>query len=440
MSDTNKKLLVLLGPPLAVVSFLVAFWVASQLLGPGAAASGRDGGANPVAAAKSPDTVANLPAIRSERAQAGDRVQPVPEAASRGRSEKITDDDLAVKPARTVELPPGAYPALFVESASYDFGTIREDQDVKCSFRVENRGTGDLVIDKVKTSCGCTVADYTKDPIPPGDAGAVDVVFKTKRRKGAQKKTILVYSNDPRQPQFQLSLEGKVEPLFWIEPSDRIQLGEVEKGQKIPDQTVKLLWVKDVDLVVQDIVSRNPAIQIERTPFEDGERRGLEVTLKFPDASALASSSQLGRINESIQIQTDNEAFRRQFLFVSGTLKQQVTVQPATLTFGIARPGENAIRKVLVKAAPGFSLERPTLECNLSFVDFEVNEVKAHAEYEIVATLRVDDAPLGKFFRDNLKIRTNSSDVPELSMLVTGRVMGAAPAASIPARGGSQNR
>ena len=42
MSDGNKKILVFVGPPLAVVSFLLAFWVAGQILGPTATAGGSD--------------------------------------------------------------------------------------------------------------------------------------------------------------------------------------------------------------------------------------------------------------------------------------------------------------------------------------------------------------------------------------------------------------
>ena len=75
-----------------------------------------------------------------------------------------------------------------------DYGTIPQYSDGKREFIFTNTGNAPLVIANVKPSCGCTVANYTKEPILPGEKGKIDVSYDTKRL-GAFRKSIRVYSN-----------------------------------------------------------------------------------------------------------------------------------------------------------------------------------------------------------------------------------------------------
>src|SRR5690348_15513509 len=48
---------------------------------------------------------------------------------------------------------------------SFDFGKITQNKPVTKEFSFTNDGTVPLVISSVQESCGCTVAEYSKDPI-----------------------------------------------------------------------------------------------------------------------------------------------------------------------------------------------------------------------------------------------------------------------------------
>src|SRR5215212_7313140 len=52
-----------------------------------------------------------------------------------------------------------------------NFGRITEGQKLAVSFRFKNTGKNPLVIESVHPACGCTVADYPKEPIAPGGEG-----------------------------------------------------------------------------------------------------------------------------------------------------------------------------------------------------------------------------------------------------------------------------
>jgi hypothetical protein len=80
------------------------------------------------------------------------------------------------------------------DEMSYDFGEVPFDKPIRVDFKFSNPGMIPLVISEVKTSCGCTVADYPKRPINSGEKGTISVTFDAKTT-GYFSKTVTVYSN-----------------------------------------------------------------------------------------------------------------------------------------------------------------------------------------------------------------------------------------------------
>jgi len=87
---------------------------------------------------------------------------------------------------------PGAFQ---FDSTVHHFGEIIQGQKVKHTFKFKNTGVGDLIISDVQTSCGCTVPDYPKDPIPPGESGEIVVEFNSENKQGEISKTISIFAN-----------------------------------------------------------------------------------------------------------------------------------------------------------------------------------------------------------------------------------------------------
>ena len=89
-----------------------------------------------------------------------------------------------------------AGPAVKFSEMSYDFGTFSEEKGkVTHIFSFTNTGTEDVILQDVKTSCGCTTPNWTKTPIAPGKKGEVEVTFNSTGRPGNFAKTITVTSN-----------------------------------------------------------------------------------------------------------------------------------------------------------------------------------------------------------------------------------------------------
>ncbi len=105
----------------------------------------------------------------------------------------------------------GEGPRIRVEPASFDFGHALPQQRLRKEFRLRNVGDQDLVIGKVRTSCGCTAAELQTTRLPPGASTALKVQLYTPGRPGRVEKLVLVNSNDPRTPLLEIKVQATVD-------------------------------------------------------------------------------------------------------------------------------------------------------------------------------------------------------------------------------------
>ena len=96
------------------------------------------------------------------------------------------------------------------ENTVHDYGTITQNADGKCEFKFKNEGDEPLVLSSARSSCGCTVPQWPKEPILPGQSGVILVSYDTKRI-GQINKQITVISN-ANEPSVILSIKGNVIP------------------------------------------------------------------------------------------------------------------------------------------------------------------------------------------------------------------------------------
>jgi hypothetical protein len=98
-------------------------------------------------------------------------------------------------PAAPEEKPAGPLPLIEFEKLDHDFGTVPEGPKVSYTYKFKNNGQAPLIIQNAAPSCGCTVPDWTRQPIPVGGTGFVKAEFDTNQKSGIQNKTITVTAN-----------------------------------------------------------------------------------------------------------------------------------------------------------------------------------------------------------------------------------------------------
>ena len=109
-------------------------------------------------------------------------------------SKKINKDNL--QKAQQELNDQNKFPVMTFDTEEIDFGNHNEGEILDTVFRFKNTGNATLIISKVRSSCGCTVPEWPKNPIKPGDSGIIKVVFNTNHKTGRQTKTITIHSNE----------------------------------------------------------------------------------------------------------------------------------------------------------------------------------------------------------------------------------------------------
>ncbi len=97
---------------------------------------------------------------------------------------------------------------LWLSDKKFDFDEIPQGKPVKTTFRFKNISQAPIVIELVRTTCGCTVPEWSKTPVEPGGIGVIQVVYDA-RKLGWFHKKIRVFFEGVRRGQ-KLAIMGEV--------------------------------------------------------------------------------------------------------------------------------------------------------------------------------------------------------------------------------------
>jgi hypothetical protein len=113
----------------------------------------------------------------------------------------------------TTPVPAGPTTTMEFSETTFDFGEVPEGEKVSHVYKFTNTGSEPLIISNAKGSCGCTVPEWPKEPIAPGAASEIKVVFDSKGKgsvdgKPQSKRVTITANTDPVNSY--LTIKGKV--------------------------------------------------------------------------------------------------------------------------------------------------------------------------------------------------------------------------------------
>ena len=131
----------------------------------------------------------------------------------------------------------------------HDFGTIWQDSRHEFIFTFTNTGDAPLFIESAKGSCGCTIPEYSKNPVAPGEKGQIKAIYSPGKQKSQQVKTISITANtEPRITRLKIKafVRAHEDGLDLEEPDEIVKgpsslqfeteehdFGEVSQGKKM---------------------------------------------------------------------------------------------------------------------------------------------------------------------------------------------------------------
>lgn len=111
-------------------------------------------------------------------------------------------------------------PEITFKETSHDFGNIPFKGNASYEFVFVNTGNEPLILSQPKSSCGCTVPEWPKQPILPGESNVIRVTYKNTDRATSFSKYVTIFSNALINKEIKLHIKGVVE----AQPTDAAPL------------------------------------------------------------------------------------------------------------------------------------------------------------------------------------------------------------------------
>ena len=261
-------------------------------------------------------------------------------------------------------------PSISFDKTSYNFGNINELDGLKThEFIFTNNGTQPLVIYDISTTCGCTVPEWSKEPVAPGATGSIKVTFDPLGRPGAFRKNITVKSN-AREANSVIYIVGMVVPKPKTVADDfPIQMGKLRLStnhlslQTVFNTQIKVdtvLVFNDTDSVVNIEVTDIPAfLSVQVNPPALAPKKKGILYIAFDGSKANDWGFVLGRL----AFKLNGTPVSGSFLAVSGTIQEDFSkLTPAeklsapkavlneeSYNFGTITPGQPVAHDFILK-------------------------------------------------------------------------------------------
>ena len=243
---------------------------------------------------------------------------------------------LPVKPNTAVVLkevdPNAKQPIISPESPVHDFGTSWVGPKLEHTFKITNKGSEPLKIEKVRPSCGCTVAGAYPKELAPGATGEFPFSVNSKKLRGKYEKSITITSNDPVNSTIRLKLRGECKRYVDVLPA-AANFGRVY-GSENQERVLKVTNNTEKPLELELDIPSDSKFDYKLVEVDAGMKYEIHVSLK--------ASKTPGTLRTNAKLKTNVEAQKVIPIGATATIPKRLDVVPAQITLGAPRAGTRA--------------------------------------------------------------------------------------------------
>jgi len=210
-------------------------------------------------------------------------------------------------------------PKIKFDSESHNFGKVEQGKVLNHVFKYSNEGDATLVINNVRTTCGCTAALVSGKKLNPGKNGVIKVSFDTTGYGGNTSKYIYVETNDTETPLKQLTISASIDvpPAPQLElDSYTIDVGLVLESEGI-EWTTKITNSGELELTVEMSNTSGDAEFFQGSgkatfPLRLAAGKSTELTIKIPPRQ------KTGSLREYIMVKSNDQRRPSLSLYMTG--------------------------------------------------------------------------------------------------------------------------
>lgn len=205
---------------------------------------------------------------------------------------------------------------LSVSPFSATLGEFPSWVSPKGTFTIKNTLEQPANLLRVRSSCSCTIVDFTPCTLAPDQDTSVSVSIPKNTLSGKFAKTVYVETDVPGQEFLKLTVSGTAVPAVDIQPKSEVYLGRLEAGKArrfsfrlvpaSPDMSLKLLPAEKGEIQAEATLLRNDdstfTMELNFTP--DASRRYVAIRRRI----AIEWKHDIPPLTLSIMFSTETDA------------------------------------------------------------------------------------------------------------------------------------
>ena len=242
-------------------------------------------------------------------------------------------------------------PQISIADEEWDFGKVKPGTQSLHKFIITNKGTEDLIIERVWASCGCVKTSISNNRILPGNSADLQAIFNTAGYVGILEKIIYIRSNDPEVPEKKINVKVEIEHQFMPKintPSTEWNMGLVSQGD-ILNLNFTIENQGDADLIIDKIETYEHIQYNISLPLKISPKEKFELILTYN-----STEHKLGDVKEAVRIYCNDPTTESFFIRVSGYIKDkeapEISISPIEAILNLAVDSEEgAMGKFTIK-------------------------------------------------------------------------------------------
>lgn len=219
-------------------------------------------------------------------------------------------------------------PRAEVNQPHFNFGRMERGREKSHEFVIRNVGASPLTLKVLSTTCKCTLGNVTGDPIKPGESTHVRLDWKALADEGPFRQTAKIQTNDPSQPELELTIEGDIMSATGVQPPDfvfdKVAVGETKTAEVyVMTMLQDELEVHSAEL--SDLTARDK-FDVKIEPVEKDKlpnpaaKDGVKITL------TVKPGLPIGRFDQSLTLHTNLKEGEVLHVPVYGKLVGDITI------------------------------------------------------------------------------------------------------------------
>jgi hypothetical protein len=163
------------------------------------------------------------------------------------------------------------FPKAVVDERLYEFGTMQVLDEGKHRFRIENKGEGPLSL-----ANPWSAGSPWKREVAPGKSTEYEMVWRTAEPTTNYAKTVTLWTSDPKLPEVQLKVQGRMVAPVHVEPSGEWKVPPL-KGDKDGKFAGKIGSDIESSFRIVSIKTTSPKVKVDTRPLTTDELRAAEM-------------------------------------------------------------------------------------------------------------------------------------------------------------------